>query len=87
MTTKHNGWVRAKKIVEGMESWTRDINTRTRRQNDGRTANEWCFDAGVFAASELVRRLTGDDELSLAIHEMCIWRQREHAKEKARQNE
>lgn len=76
-------WVKAKRVVEGMEPWFRDINKRGRKPNrDGRTTNEACFDSGVFAASEMIRRLTGDEELALAVHEVCIWRQREHQQEK-----
>lgn len=74
-------WVRAKQLVSQMKSWS---NLKNRRpKNDGRTVQEQCFDSGVFAASELVRRLTGDEELALAVHEMCIWRQREHEAESA----
>ena len=65
-----------------MQPWFREINKRGRKQNlDGRTTNEECFDAGVFAAAEMIRRLTGDEELALAVHEVCIWRQCEHEKE------
>lgn len=72
MEKKPRKWVEAKAIVAKMEK------KQGRPSRDGRTLNEQCFDAGVFTAAELVRRLTGDEELSLAIHEACIWRQREH---------
>ncbi len=82
---KPRQWVKAKKIVQGMKPWCEKINDKGTKKNpsarDGRTINEECFDSGVFAASELIRRLTGDEELSLAVHEMCIWRQREHEKQ------
>jgi len=73
----------AKKIVEGMSPWFRDINERGKKSSrDGRTTNEECFDSGVFTAAEMVRRLTGDEDLALAIHEVCIWKQRENQKPK-----
>lgn len=73
-------WVKAKRVVENMNgsSWF-DPNAKKKAHRDGRTINEMCFDSGVFAASEVIRRLTGDEELALAIHEASIWRQREHA--------
>jgi hypothetical protein len=80
-------WVEAKRIVEGMKPWFAKINERGKSKKessiDGRTVNEQCFDSGVFAASEMIRRLTGDEELALAIHEVCIWRQREHASDES----
>lgn len=81
---KPRQWVKAKQVVKGMKPWCEKINHKATDERDGRTINEACFDSGVFAASELIRRLTGDEELSLAVHEMCIWRQREHEKQKAR---
>ena len=69
----------ARKIVAGMPTWFRGVDIHKTSAPCGRTVNEEFFDSGVFAASELVRRLTGDEALALAIHEACIWRQREVA--------
>lgn len=78
-------WVKAKRVVEGMSPrWFIDVNLKKKLHHDGRTVNEQCFDSGAFAASEMIRRLTGDEELALAIHEVCIWRQREHESGTAR---
>lgn len=71
---------KAAAIVLGMTPWFKDINSRKRKPSDDRTAAETLFDSGVFAASELVRRLTGDENLALAVHEVCIWRQIERTK-------
>lgn len=77
---KPRQWVEARRLVGQMEPWFRDVNDpmRRNRYNCDRTEFEHKFDNGVMAAAELVRRLTGDNELALAIHEACIWRQREH---------
>jgi hypothetical protein len=66
---------KALKIVAGMEPWFRDINKK--KSSKGRTQNEACFDSGVFAASEFIRRLTGDGKLALCVHECCLWRREE----------
>lgn len=79
---------KSREMVVGMEPWWRDVasdhaknaaakNTDSR---DGRTPVERTWDSGVFAASELVRRLTGDEHLSLAIHELCFWARKEREK-------
>lgn len=72
----------SKKIVAGMKAWFGDVNKkRTRHTDDGRTVAEQCFDSGVFTASEFVRRITGDEELALAIHECCFWAQKKQEAE------
>lgn len=69
---------RARAIVDGMEVWFRDgVRHRKTDKRDGRTPEEQIFDSGIFAASEFVRRMTGDEALSLAIHECCFWARRE----------
>ena len=72
----------AARVITSMQPACFTYNTargkRTRPSPDGRTINEECFDSGVFAASEFIRRLTRDENLALAVHEVCIWRQREH---------
>lgn len=77
-----NKWTKpAARAIKSMQpAWFKDINERGKKgrpSRDGRTVNEECFDSGVFAAAEFVRRITGDDDLALAVHEVCIWRQRE----------
>lgn len=65
-------------VLESMQpAWFKDIKNRKKPSEDGRTVNEQCFDSGVFAASEFVRRLTGDEQLALEIHRVCIWHQRQ----------
>lgn len=74
-------WVEAaRQKVLGMEPWWINVNRNPSKKPsmDGRTHEEQLWDSGVFAASELVRRLTGDNDLSAAIHELCHWRRREH---------
>jgi hypothetical protein len=76
------------RIVAGMRpNWFRRAIQRKLPRNDGRTIHEANFDSGVFAASEFVRRLTGDESLALAIHEMCFWKQRERGFEPAKETE
>lgn len=72
---------RAIEIVAGMEPWWRDIGAKKRKPSrDGRTAEQCDFDSGVFAASELIRRYTSNEELSLAMHELCFWARKERLK-------
>ena len=72
-------------VMQSMQpAWFKDINKRKRRKGgsrDGRTLNEECFDSGVFAAAEFVRRVTRDEHLALAVHEVCIWQQRKREAE------
>ena len=73
--------MQAVEIVAGMEPWWRDVNQKLKPSRDGRTDAERRWDSGVFAASELVRRLTRDENLALAIHELCFWQRAERAKD------
>lgn len=74
---------RALEIIAAMEPWWRDLEQKGKKPNrDGRTRNEECFDIGVFAAAEFVRRLTRDEALSGLIHEVCAWRRQERAEGK-----
>ena len=54
-------------------AWFQDvINRKPRvREGDTRTLSEQCFDSGVFAAAEFIRRLTGDEALAPEIPEVC----------------
>jgi hypothetical protein len=79
-------WVEAKATVERMSCWFDKVNDLKKLKNDSRTLNERVFDSGVFTAAELIRRITGDEELALAVHEACIWRQREHKEGRAREH-
>lgn len=65
-------------VAQMRDSWFSNVNRR-RKFKCGTTQNEACFDSGVFAAAELVRRLTGDESLSLAVHEALLWKQKERA--------
>ncbi len=71
---------RAENAIKAMQrDWWEDINKRREgTDRNGRTVNERCFDSGVFASSRFIKLVTGDDKLALAMHEGCIWRQREH---------
>lgn len=75
----------ALKIMAGMGPWFDDINAKPRKpkkhSRDSRTHQEWIFDKGVHAAAEFIRRLTKDENLSLAIHECATWKRQERAKE------
>lgn len=73
----------AQQKVPGMEPWWRDVNRKPPKKpsRDGRTHAEVLWDNGVFAAAELVRRLTDSDDLCLAIHELCHWKRRGREKE------
>lgn len=82
---------RACEIVAGMKPWWEDVqenyvkNKKAKPSNhDGRTAEERTWDSGVFAASELIRRITKDEDLALAMHELCFWarKQRENNPDK-----
>ena len=57
-----------KKIVAGMGPWRRRYGgaISSRKRTNGQRA----FDSGVLAASEFVRRITGDETLALQIHAM-----------------
>ena len=71
---------RALQIVDGMEPWFRDINKKRKPDSrDGRTHEEQVFDSGVFAASEFIRRITQDEQLALAVHEVCCWARKARA--------
>jgi hypothetical protein len=73
--------IKAQQIVAGMKRWVSDINRKRKTtSHDDRTEAEQCFDSGVFAASELLRRLTGDESLSVAVHEIMVWRLKERGK-------
>lgn len=78
MPSKYNDW-RIREVIDGMELWFNDINSK-KAHKDGRTLNESVWDSGVFAASEFVRRLTGDEDLALAIHGICVWSRNELSK-------
>lgn len=68
-----------KEVVRSMQpAWFADINKRKKPTSGGRTVNEQCFDSGVFAAAEFIRRVTGDEDLALAVHRVCIWHQRQN---------
>jgi hypothetical protein len=69
---------RAEEIANDLwPAWYKAMQEKRRTSRDGRTGREQDFDSGVFAASELVRRLTKDEDLALAIHSVCFWSQRE----------
>lgn len=70
-------WQPAEVLKSMQPAWFADINKRKKPSEDGRTVNEQCFDSGVLAASEFIRRLTGDEQLALEIHRVCLWHQRQ----------
>lgn len=61
-------------------AWHESAKCRKTPIRDGRTPMECAYDSGVFAASELVRRITGDENLAASILEMCHWAARERSK-------
>lgn len=78
---------KAMQIVAGMEPWWSNVNKRPKKPSaDGRTREEVLFDSGVFAASELIQRYTRDEQLALAVHELCFWARREREKESSNVN-
>lgn len=71
---------RAAAIVAGMEPWWRDLEKLGKKPNrDGRTRNEECFDSGVMAAAELIRRMLKNNDLSLSVHEITSFMRKERA--------
>ena len=54
-------------MLEGMKVWRKFGESETVH---GRSPEQRAFDSGVFAASELCRRLTKDEDLSGALHQM-----------------
>lgn len=71
---------KALQIIKDMEPWWRDLESK-KPSRDGRTRNEVCFDNGVFAAAEFVRRMTGDESLALLTLEACSWKRKKRKEE------
>lgn len=54
-----------KEVLKGMRPW-QEFGSAVSAQ--ARTAQQRAFDSGVLAASEFIRRITGDESLAGAVH-------------------
>jgi hypothetical protein len=71
-------------VIESMTpAWLDIINKKTLPKHDHRTMNEACFDSGVMAAAEFVRRMMdGDESLALPMFDLCFFKRKERANAK-----
>lgn len=58
-------WKDPKSVIQTMVPWRDYGDAKTMRS---RTNDQRAYDSGILAASEFIRRITGDESLSGAVH-------------------
>lgn len=63
--------IRAREIVADMRAWFEKLERPAYSITDSMMVRQQCFDDGVIAASEFVRRYTNDEDLAYVMLEAC----------------